>query len=56
MARTAGELKNLKAEVEALEKKLSELSEEELKEVTGGYYDPSDITPPDYDFFYNSNT
>ena len=34
--KTAEELKSLKEEVEALNKKLAELSEEELEQVNGG--------------------
>ena len=34
--KTKEELKEIKAEVEALDKKLEELTDEELKEVTGG--------------------
>ena len=34
--KTAGELKTLKEELEALNKKLAELTEEELKQVAGG--------------------
>ena len=37
MMKTAEELNALRSELEELNKKLSELSEEELKEVTGGW-------------------
>ncbi len=37
MAKTEKELQELKEEVEALNIKLAELSEEELKEVSGGF-------------------
>ena len=36
--KTAEELKSLKEEVEALNKKLAELTEEELKQVAGGVF------------------
>ena len=36
MSKTKEELKILKNEIESLNKKLSELSDDELKEVTGG--------------------
>ncbi len=36
MAKTEKELQELKAEVEALDKKLAELSDDELNEVSGG--------------------
>lgn len=36
MAKTKEELENLKKEYESLTSKLNELTEEELKEVTGG--------------------
>ena len=38
MSKTQDELKELKKEYEALNKKLKELSEEELELVTGGAY------------------
>ena len=38
--KTKEELKALKEEVEAVSKKLAELSEEELEQVSGGYVDP----------------
>lgn len=37
MAKTAEELNIIKEEVETLNKKLAELSEDELKEVSGGF-------------------
>ena len=39
MAKTQEELNALKEEVETLNKKLAELTEEELAQVTGGYFD-----------------
>ena len=36
MAKTQEELNNLKKEIEALNKKLEELSDDELEQVTGG--------------------
>ena len=49
--KTEEELKELKAEVEALSKKLSELSEEELSLVTGGVrgHDPEE----DFGYYFN---
>ena len=38
--KTADELKELKQEVETLNKKLHELTEEELEQVTGGFFVP----------------
>ena len=38
--KTKEELSALKEEVETLNKKLAELSEEELEQVSGGYVDP----------------
>ena len=38
MKKTKEELNALKEEVEALDKKLRELTDEELKQVTGGWY------------------
>ena len=38
--KTKDELNTLKGEVEALGKKLAELNEEELKQVTGGFIPP----------------
>ena len=38
--KTADELVALKEEVEALNEKLRELTEEELEQVTGGYHVP----------------
>ena len=38
MKKTKEELNALKEEVEALDKKLRELTDEELKQVTGGVY------------------
>ena len=35
--KTVEELKSLKEEIETLNKKLAELTEEELKQVVGGY-------------------
>lgn len=43
MAKTQEELKQLKNECEELSKKLSELTEEELKSVTGGDVTPANI-------------
>ena len=47
MAKTKEELKELKQELETLTFKLRELSDDELKEVTGGL--DNDITPKDRD-------
>ena len=41
--KTKEELNALKEEVETLNKKLTELSEDELKQVTGGYHVPIHI-------------
>ena len=41
MKKTKEELNALKEEVEALDKKLRKLTEEELKQVVGGKRDPS---------------
>ena len=46
--KTAEELKALKEEVEALNKKLAELSEEELKQVSGGTANRGEILPCKY--------
>ena len=43
--KTIEELKAIKEEVEALNKKLAELTEEELKQVTGGALIEDDIKP-----------
>ena len=40
MAKTQEELNQLKNEYESLANKLQELTEDELKQVTGGYPDP----------------
>ena len=40
MAKTQEELNQLKTEYETLTNKLQELTEDELKQVTGGYPDP----------------
>ena len=40
MAKTIEELNELKQEYESLATKLQELTEDELKQVTGGYPDP----------------
>ncbi len=48
MAKTEKELQELKEEVQALEAKLAELSEEELKEVSGGYPRCNDPRPVGY--------
>lgn len=45
MAKTEKELQELKEEVQALDAKLSELSEEELEEVAGG------CPPLDFDYW-----
>ncbi|MCQ2911633.1 MAG: bacteriocin [Clostridia bacterium] len=47
MAKTKEELKELKQEIETLTFKLRELSDDELKEVTGGL--GNDIAPKDRD-------
>lgn len=49
MAKTQEELAQLKNEYESLNNKLKELTEEELKLVTGGYpnaYDPPNLMKP----------
>ena len=43
MAKTQEELNDLKKEIEALNKKLVELTDEELAQVTGGYHVPIHI-------------
>lgn len=43
MAKTQEELNALKEEVETLNEKLKELTEDELEQVTGGLYDHSDV-------------
>ena len=43
MSKSKEELNALKEEVETLNKKLTELSEDELKQVTGGYHVPIHI-------------
>ena len=45
MAKTQGELNALKEEVETLNKKLAELTEEELAQVTGGEWTLGDPEP-----------
>ena len=45
MSKTKEELNALKEEVEALNKKLAELTEEELAQVTGGVDDPGLYSP-----------
>ena len=48
--KTLEELKALKEEVEALNKKLAELSEEELKQVAGGFQtDPGKVSTCPFD-------
>ena len=57
--KTKEELTALKAEVETLNMKLRELSEEELRQVTGGMTVPfevpkgKDVTHDDSSFLYN---
>ena len=46
--KTREELNELKEEVEALSRKLSELSEDEMNEVTGGYTIPKPYIFPTY--------
>ena len=43
--KTTEELKELKEEVETLNKKLAELTDEELEQVTGGNLGPSYVVP-----------
>lgn len=51
MAKTAEELQALKEKVEELKKELSELTEEELRQVSGGFKSGWDETWGDHGYF-----